>query len=97
MSCVLLASCVEGNHELTEADRSAFGTFVDSMDTSLQGKWFDRMGLSPDADTLLSVLLRGLPANGLETAAFNIPQIAEDLRIVHLLAFDSVGVSINSP
>lgn len=95
VSCVLLASCVEGNHELTEADRSAFGTFVDSMDTSLQGKWFDRMGLSPDADSLLSVLLRELPVNGLDTAAFNIPQIAEDLRIVHLLAFDSVGVSIN--
>ena len=95
VSCVLLASCVEGNHELTEADRSAFGTFVDSMDTSLQGKWFDRMGVSADADSLLSVLLRELPANGLDTAAFNISQIAEDLRTVHLLAFDSVGVSIN--
>ena len=95
VSCVLLASCVEGNHELTEADRSAFGTFVDSMDISLRGKWFDRMGMSPDADSLLSVLLRELPVNGLDTAAFNIPQIAEDLRIVHRLAFDSVGVSIN--
>ena len=93
--CVLLASCVEGNHEFTEADRSAFGTFVDSLDTSLEGKWFDRMGMSPDADSLLSVLRRELPANGLDTVGFFIPQIAEDLQIVHLLAFDSVGVSIN--
>ena len=95
VSCVLLASCIEGNHEFTEADRSAFGTFVDSMDTSLQGKWFDRMGVSPDADSMLSFLRSELPANGLDTAAFSIPQIAEDLKIVHLLAFDSVGVSIN--
>ena len=92
---MLLASCVEGNREPTEADLSAFGTFVDSLDTSLQGKWFDRMGVSPDADSLLSVLFRELPANGLDTAAFNILQIAEDLKTVHLLAFDSVGVSIN--
>ena len=95
VACVLLASCVEGNRELTEADRSAFGTFVDSMDTSLAGKWFDRMGVSPDADSLVSVLRRELPANGLDTTAFFIPQIAEDLKVVHLLAFDSVGVSIN--
>lgn len=92
---MLLASCVEGNHEFTEADRSAFGTFVDSMDTSLQGKWFDRMGVSPDADSMLSFLRSELPANGLDTAAFSVPQIAEDLKIVHLLAFDSVGMSIN--
>ena len=95
LACVLLASCVEGNRELTEADRSAFGTFVDSMDTSLTGKWFDRMGVSPDADSLVSLLRRELPSSGLDTTAFFIPQIAEDLKIVHLLAFDSVGVSIN--
>ena len=94
-ACVLLASCVEGNRELTEAERSAFGTFVDSMDTSLTGKWFDRMGVSPEADSLLSYLRRELPLNGLDTTAFFVPQIAEDLQIVHLLAFDSVGVSIN--
>ena len=65
------------------------------MDTSLQGKWFDRMGVSPDADSMLSFLRSELPANGLDTAAFSVPQIAEDLKIVHLLAFDSVGMSIN--
>ena len=95
VSCVLLASCVEGNRGLTEADRSLFGTFVDSLDHSLIGKWFDRYGVSSDADSLLAVLRRELPANGLDTTAFFIPQLTEDLNIVHLLAFDSVGVSIN--
>ncbi|MBO4720522.1 MAG: L,D-transpeptidase family protein [Prevotella sp.] len=95
MSCVLLASCVEGNRELTEADHSLFGTYVDSLDASLIGKWFNRYGVSSDADSLLAVLRRELPANGLDTTAFFIPQLTEDLNIVHLLAFDSVGVSIN--
>ena len=95
VSCVLLASCVEGNRELTEADHSLFGTYVDSLDASLIGKWFNRYGVSSDADSLLAVLRRELPANGLDTTAFFIPQLTEDLNIVHLLAFDSVGVSIN--
>ena len=95
VTCVLLASCVEGNHEFKESDRSAFGTFVDSLDVSLVGRWYDRMGVSQDADSLLSYLRRELPSNGLDTAAFFVSQIAEDLKIVHLLAFDSVGVSIN--
>ena len=92
---VLLVSCIEGNREETEADRSAFGTYVDSLDSSLEGKWFTRMGVSSDADSLLSYLRRELPQNGLDSSAFFIPQIAEDLDIVHRLAFDSVGVSIN--
>ena len=95
IASMLLVSCVEGKRELTEAERSAFGTYVESMDSSLTGKWFDRMGVSPDADALLSYLRSELPSNGLDTTAFSIPQIAEDLQIVHLLAFDSVGVSIN--
>ena len=95
IACMLLVSCVEGKRELTEAERSAFGTYVESMDSSLTGKWFDRMGVSSDADSLLAYLRRELPANGLDSTTFFIPQIAEDLQIVHLLAFDSVGVSIN--
>ena len=95
VTCVLLASCVEGNREPTEADLSAFGTFVDSLDTSLQGKWFTRMGLSDDADALLVFLRSELPHQGLDTTAFFVPQISKDLSIVHGLAFDSVGVSIN--
>lgn len=92
---MLLVSCFEGNREFTEADRSAFGTFVDSLDTSLEGKWFTRMGMSPDADEVLAFLRQAVPAHGLDSSAFFIPQIAENLDIVHRLAFDSAGVSIN--
>lgn len=94
-ACLLLVSCVEGKRELTEADRSQFSTYVDSLDADLKGQWFDRMGVSPDADSLLSYLRHELPRNGLDTTAFFIPQIAEALDIIHKLAFDSVGVSIN--
>ena len=127
-ACLLLDSCVNGNREQSEADISAFGVYVNSIDTlqleqhldsllksdsiSWEGDkvvrqryasgpfgdkplWFTRMGVKPEADSLLSVLRRELPQDGLDTAAFYIPQIAEDLSIIHGLAFDSVGVSIN--
>lgn len=93
--CLLAVSCFEGNRQPSEEELSAFGTYVTSLDSSLRGKWFTRMGVSQDADTLLAYLRRELPANGLDTTAFFIPQIAEDLNIVHTLAFDSVGQSIN--
>lgn len=94
--CWLLTSCFgSGGNELTEAERSAFGGYVNQMDSTLSGVWFDRMGVSEDADSLLSYLNRELPRNGLDTAAFFVPEIARDLEIVHTLAFDSVGVSIN--
>lgn len=57
--------------------------------------WFDRMGVSSDAGQLVEVLRRELPRHGLDTIAFGIPQIAADLRVVELLAFDSIGQSIN--
>ena len=82
VACVLLASCTEGNREPTEADLSAFGIFVDSLDTSLEGKWFSRMGMSDDVDELLSFLRSELPRHGLDTTAFSIPQIAEDMDVV---------------
>ena len=94
-TCLLMVSCVEGNRELSEADQSAFGIYVDSLDVDLKGQWFDRMRVSQDADSLLSFLRHELPVNGLDTTAFFIPQIAEDLDIVHKLAFDSLGVNIN--
>ena len=53
------------------------------------------MGVSADADSMLSYLRHELPRNGLDTTAFFIPQIAEDLHIIHTLAFDSLGQSIN--
>ena len=95
LACVLMGSCLGGNRELSEADRSAFGTFVNDMDSSLTGKWFTCMGVSSDADSLLAYLQRELPSNGLDTAAFPLTQIAADLQIIHQLAFDSVGQSIN--
>lgn len=57
--------------------------------------WFSRQGLSADADTLLAILRRELPAAYLDSTLFRVPQIAADLNVVRLLAFDSLGVSIN--
>lgn len=95
MGSLLLSSCFSGKHEPTEAELSAFGTYVNSLDSTLQGKWFTRMGVSEDADSVLSYLRRELPRNGLDSTAFFIPQIAEDLDVIHQLAFDSLGQNIN--
>ena len=128
-ACLLLGSCVEGNHEPTEAELSAFGEYVYQLDTlqlehqldsllktdsavwegdkvlkeryasidKFEGKplWFSRMGVVSDADSVLLFLRQELQRNGLDSTAFFVPQIAEDLNIVHHLSFDSLGVSIN--
>ena len=128
-SCVLLGSCVAGNHEPSEAELSAFGNYVYQLDTlqlehqldsllktdsarwegdkvvkeryaaigKLEGTplWYSRMGVVPEADSLLAFLSRELPRHALDSSAFYISQIAEDLQTVHGLAFDSIGVSIN--
>ena len=92
----MLVSCFgHGNQELSEAERSAFGEYVNQLDSAVTGAWFDRMGVSADADSVLAYLRREVPRNGLDTAAFFVPEIAKDLEIVHQLLFDSVGVSIN--
>lgn len=57
--------------------------------------WYTRMGVSEDADQLLAHLRLALPANGMDTTAFFVPQIAADLQMVHELSFDSLGVDIN--
>ena len=57
--------------------------------------WFTRMGVSAEADSLLALLRREVPAGGLDSTAFFIPVIADDLNIVRKLAFDSLGVDIN--
>ena len=57
--------------------------------------WYSRMGVVGEADSLLSYLRHELPQSGLDTTAFYIPEIAEDLGIVRALAFDSVGQNIN--
>ena len=92
---VLLTSCGMGSHEPTEAELSAFGNYVTQLDSSVTGNWFTRMGLSYDADSLLACLRHDLPENGLDSSLFKLSQIAEDLKIVRALAFDSVGQSIN--
>lgn len=116
-------------HEPTEAELSAFGTYVYELDTAqlqcgleqaladgtdtwvgdgavrrhyadadsfeLAPLWFTRMGVSDEADSLLAYLRRELPANGLDTTAFLVPQIAADLAVVQELSFDSLGIDIN--
>ena len=57
--------------------------------------WYSRMGVSGEADSLLGYLRHELPKSGLDTTAFFLPEIAEDLSIVRALAFDSVGQNIN--
>lgn len=128
-ACLLLDSCVVGNREPSEAELSAFGEYVNSIDTlqlahhldsllktdsvswegdkivkqryadtvSYAGKslWSSRMGVVSEADSVLSFLRREVPRHGLDSLAFYIPQIAEDLGIVRHLSFDSLGVSIN--
>mgnify|MGYP002624081773 CR=1 FL=1 len=90
-----LTSCGLGSHEPTEAELSAFGNYVTQLDSSVTGHWFDRMGLSSDADSALAYLQHALPEHGLDPEAFKVSQIAEDLKIVRSLAFDSIGQSIN--
>ena len=63
-ACLLMVSCFEGNRELSEAEQSAFSIYVDSLDVDLKGQWFDRMGVSQDADSLLSFLRHELPVTG---------------------------------
>ncbi len=57
--------------------------------------WYSRMGVAGEADSLLGFLRRELPQNGLDTTAFFLPEIAEDLGVVRALAFDSLGQNIN--
>ena len=57
--------------------------------------WYSRMGVIGEADSLLNYLRRELPQSGLDTTAFYLSDIAEDLGIVRALAFDSVQQDIN--
>ena len=57
--------------------------------------WYNRMGVSDEADSLLAFLRMEVPLNGLDTTAFYVPQIAADLSVVRDLAFDSLHIDIN--
>lgn len=58
--------------------------------------WIDRMGVADDADALLAWLQREVPAAGLDPTPFRLDEIAQDLNVVHLLAFDSLDIDINT-
>lgn len=57
--------------------------------------WYDADGLSPDAEDVLRYLCRAIPAAGLDSAAFRIPQLLADCHTIVALRFDSVGQNIN--
>lgn len=78
-----------------KAERLVRKRYEDTKDFALVPLWFSRMGVSADADSLLSILRRELPLAGLDTTAFFVPQIAKDLNVVRLVAFDSLRVNIN--
>ena len=63
--------------------------------STFHGVWHTRAGFSADADSLLTFLRKTLPAHGLDTTAFLVPQIAADLGVVHRLATDSAETDIN--
>lgn len=57
--------------------------------------WFTEEGISADADETLEYLRQELNEQALSEGSFYIPQIEEDLGVVHALAFDSLGLDIN--
>lgn len=58
--------------------------------------WTDRMGVADDADALLAWLQREVSAAGLDPTSFRLDEIAQDLNVVRLLAFDSLDIDINT-
>lgn len=85
-------------HHAMDSDSSrwaAVGALKQYYAKSEKPVWYDRQGVSDDADQLLAYLRRELPQNGLDTAAFHMAEIATDLQTVRELAFDSLGVDIN--
>ncbi len=90
-----LAHLLDADTSRWVADKTVRQHYTDKDGVEDAPLWFSRAGVSPLADSLLAYLRRELPSNGLDTLAFFIPQIAADLDVVHKLAFDSVGQSIN--
>lgn len=66
------------------------------IDTGQPMLWITRMGVDSDADALLTQLRHEIPLAGLDTAAFHLAEIAQDLNVIHTLAFDSLGIDINT-
>ena len=75
-------SIVKGDTARWTADMTVRQRYTDIPQFEEKPVWFSRMGVSEDADSLLAFLRREAPRNGLDTLAFFVPQIAEDLAIV---------------
>ena len=70
--------------------------YADAKANDRLSLWATRMGVADDADALLAWLQREVPAAGLDPTAFRLEEIAQDLDVVRLLAFDSLGIDINT-
>ena len=75
-----------------EADKAVQQYYAERTHEPL---WYALAGVTDQADSLLAHLQRELPKHGLNPKAFFLSEIETDLDIVHKLAFDSVGQSIN--
>lgn len=81
--------------DIWEADRELLKRYKATNLQDGRFVWFTRMGVSDEADLLLTHLRRELPRAGLDTSAFMVPEIASRLQVVRELAFDSLGLDIN--
>jgi len=75
-----------------EADKAVRQYYAERTHEPL---WYAQSGVTDQADSLLAQLQGNLPKLGLNPEAFFLSEIEADLKIVHQLAFDSVGQSIN--
>ena len=87
-----LTHILDADSSKYEADKAVHQYYAERAHEPL---WYAREGVSDQADSLLAHLQRELPQQGLNPKAFFLSEISSDLDIVHQLAFDSVGQSIN--
>ena len=87
-----LTHLLNADTSMWEADKSVHEYYAETAHEPL---WYSRVGVTSQADTLLALLQRELPQQGLNPKAFFLPEIESDLEIIHQLSFDSVGQSIN--
>ena len=87
-----LTHLLDADSSRWEADKTVRKYYAERTHEPL---WYTREGVTNQADSLLTQLQRELPQHGLNPKAFFLSEIEDDLEIVHKLAFDSVGQSIN--
>ena len=87
-----LTHLLDADSSRWEADKAVRKYYAERTHEPL---WYTREGVTNQADSLLTQLQRELPQHGLNLKAFFLSEIEDDLEIVHKLAFDSVGQSIN--